>query len=175
MFLVLVHVITKTHLYNLDPLKPHFYIENWGLQGVYIIFLISALKHRCFGQKYENYQNLKTFGFLFVCFFFSCFFFFLLLKFSIYLNRRVFVMCGACVVLICFVPHLFFFWCLRRAVLRDSEESSLTFVDVILFYFFYFFFCLFFFFCCCFFLLFFFCLFVCLFFFVFFFFFFFVE
>ena len=27
-------VITKTRLYNFDPLKPHFYIvKNWGLQG----------------------------------------------------------------------------------------------------------------------------------------------
>ena len=25
--------ITKTCLYNFDPLKPHFYIVNWGLQG----------------------------------------------------------------------------------------------------------------------------------------------
>ena len=57
--------ITKTHLYNFDPLKPHFYIVKLGFQGVHIIFLISAQKHR---------------------------FQFLVVKFSIYLNRRVFVM-----------------------------------------------------------------------------------
>ena len=38
--------ITKTRLYNFDPLKPHFYIVKLGLTGVYIIFLISAQKHR---------------------------------------------------------------------------------------------------------------------------------
>ena len=88
--------ITKTYLYNFDPLKPHLYIEKLGFTGVYIIFLISAQKHiswaLCeavltithslyFEQKYEKYQNSykKTFSFLMV-------------KFSIYLNRRVFVM-----------------------------------------------------------------------------------
>ena len=34
--------ITKTCLYNFDPLEPHFYIVKLGLTGVYIIFLISA-------------------------------------------------------------------------------------------------------------------------------------
>ena len=38
--------ITKTCLYNFDPLKPHFYIANLGFTGVYIIILISAQKHR---------------------------------------------------------------------------------------------------------------------------------
>ena len=33
--------ITKTCLYNFDPLKPHFYIVKLGFTGVYIIFLIS--------------------------------------------------------------------------------------------------------------------------------------
>ena len=31
--------ITKTCLYNIDPLKPHFYIVKLGFTGVYIIFL----------------------------------------------------------------------------------------------------------------------------------------
>ena len=34
--------ITKTRLYNFDPLKPHSYIVKLGFTGVYIIFLISA-------------------------------------------------------------------------------------------------------------------------------------
>ena len=34
--------ITKTCLYNVDPLKPHFYIVKVRFTGVYIIFLISA-------------------------------------------------------------------------------------------------------------------------------------
>ena len=37
-------VITKTYLYNFDPLIPHFYIVKLGFTGVYIIFLISAKK-----------------------------------------------------------------------------------------------------------------------------------
>ena len=36
--------ITKTCLYNTDPLKPHFYIVKLGFTGVYIIFVISAQK-----------------------------------------------------------------------------------------------------------------------------------
>ena len=38
--------ITKNYLYNFDPLQPHFYIVKLGFTGVYIIFLISAQKHR---------------------------------------------------------------------------------------------------------------------------------
>ena len=34
--------ITKTYLYNFDPLKPRFYIVKLGFTGVYIMFLISA-------------------------------------------------------------------------------------------------------------------------------------
>ena len=34
------YLITKTCLYNFDPLKPHFYIVKLGFTGVYIIFLI---------------------------------------------------------------------------------------------------------------------------------------
>ena len=39
--------ITKTYLYNFDPLKPHFYIVKLGFTGVYIIFLISAQNVDC--------------------------------------------------------------------------------------------------------------------------------
>ena len=39
--------ITKTCLYNFDPLKPHFYIVKLGFTGVYIIFLISAKNIDC--------------------------------------------------------------------------------------------------------------------------------
>ena len=35
-----------TGLYNFDPLKPQFYTVKQGFTGVYIIFLISAQKHR---------------------------------------------------------------------------------------------------------------------------------
>ena len=84
--------ITKTYLYNFDPLKPHFYIVKLGFTGVYIIFLISAQyidcvysleppRNLCFDQKYEKYQRFLSENFQF-----------LEVKFSIYLNRRVFVM-----------------------------------------------------------------------------------
>ena len=39
--------ITKTRLYNFDPLKPHFYIVKLGFTGVYITFLISAQNIDC--------------------------------------------------------------------------------------------------------------------------------
>ena len=42
-----IYVITKTCLYNFDPLKPHFYIVKLGFTGVYIIFVISALNIDC--------------------------------------------------------------------------------------------------------------------------------
>ena len=39
--------ITKTRLYDIDPLKPHFYIVKLGFTGVYIIFLMSAQNIYC--------------------------------------------------------------------------------------------------------------------------------
>ena len=38
----LADIITKTCLYNFDPLKPHFYTAKLGFTGVDIIFLIFA-------------------------------------------------------------------------------------------------------------------------------------
>ena len=38
--------ITKTRLYNFDPLKPHFYIIKLGFTEVYIIFSYFAKKYR---------------------------------------------------------------------------------------------------------------------------------
>ena len=82
--------ITKTCLYNFDPIRPHFYIVKLGLTGMYIIFLISTQNidcgyslepPLCFGQKYEKYQNFLSENFQF-----------LVVKFSVYLNRHVFVL-----------------------------------------------------------------------------------
>ena len=83
-------MITKTYLYNFDPLKPHFYIVNLGLQG-YILFFLFLLKNveavltstynLCFEQEYEKYQNFLFENYQV-----------LVVKFSVYLNRRVFVM-----------------------------------------------------------------------------------
>ena len=50
--------ITKTCLYHIDPLKPHFYTIKLGFTGVYIIFLISAQNHRLLSVFY-----LKIFSF----------------------------------------------------------------------------------------------------------------
>ena len=38
--LTLKECITKTYLYNFDPLKPHFYVVKLGFTGIYVIFLI---------------------------------------------------------------------------------------------------------------------------------------
>ena len=78
--------ITKTCLCNFDPLKPHFYIVKLGFKGVYIVFHISAQKHRLWvlvrtASSYEKFQD-----------FLSENFHFLVLRFSVYLNRHVFVM-----------------------------------------------------------------------------------
>ena len=43
---VVIGAITKTYLYYFEPLKPHLYIVKLGFTGVYIIFLISAQRHR---------------------------------------------------------------------------------------------------------------------------------
>ena len=37
--------ITKTCLYNVDPLKPHFYIVKLGFSEVYIIFFLFSLEN----------------------------------------------------------------------------------------------------------------------------------
>ena len=93
--------ITKTRLYNFDPLKPHFYIVKLGFTGVYIIFLISVQNIDCVyllepprrGSSNEYPQSIfwaeiwKISGF----FIWKCSIF-IVVKLSIYLNRRVFVM-----------------------------------------------------------------------------------
>ena len=92
--------ITKTRLYSFDRINPLLYSKTGIYKGIYF-FLISAQKHRlwvlvrkrlgeavltsshylCFEQKCETYQNVLSE---------NCHF--LVVKFSIYLNRRVFVM-----------------------------------------------------------------------------------
>ena len=47
LFTVSHQTITKTSLYNVNPLKPNFYIVKLGFTGVYIIFLISAHNIDC--------------------------------------------------------------------------------------------------------------------------------
>ena len=43
----LYFTITKTRLYNFDPLKPRFYKVKLGFTGVYINFLISVQNIDC--------------------------------------------------------------------------------------------------------------------------------
>ena len=93
--------ITKTYLYNFDPLKPHFYIVNLGFKRVYIIFLISAQNIYC-GYSLEpprrggsnEYQQSMFWAEVWKIleFLSENLIQFLVVKFSIYLNRRVFVM-----------------------------------------------------------------------------------
>ena len=87
----------------LTPSKPHFYVVKLGFTGVYIVILISA---SILSRDVKNirifYLNILIFFiYLFTYFFFFFFFFFFLVfvlfcfffvvKFSIYLNRHVFI------------------------------------------------------------------------------------
>ena len=76
------------------PLKPHHSIVKLGFTGVYVIFFLFLLKNidrgkavltstqnLCFEQVYDNYKNFSSESFHF-----------LVVKFSISLIRRVFVM-----------------------------------------------------------------------------------
>ena len=94
--------ITKTCLYNFDPLRPHFYIVKLGFTGVYIIFLIFAQNIDC-GYSLEpprrggsnEYPQSMLWGEIWKIsdfFFYLKIFIFLVVKFSVCLNRYVFVM-----------------------------------------------------------------------------------
>ena len=92
--------ITKTYLYNFDPLKPHFYVVKLGFTGVYTISLISAQKHRLWvlvrtasqGSSNEYLQSMFWAEIWKRSEFLSENFQFLVVKFSIYLNRPVFIL-----------------------------------------------------------------------------------
>ena len=91
-----VFTITKPCLYNYDPLKPHFYIVKLGFTGVYVVFLIYTHNIDC-GYSLEPPRRVPTIYVLsrnmkYIKVFLSEIFQFLEVKFSIYLNRFVFVM-----------------------------------------------------------------------------------
>ena len=75
-FCTVYSFITKTYLYNFDPLKPLLYSKT-GVTGVYIIFLISAQKlgeavltstHNLFFEEiYEKHQNFLSENFQEFC------------------------------------------------------------------------------------------------------------
>ena len=48
--------ITKTYLYNFDPIKPHFYIVKLRFTGVYIIFLFLLKDIDC-GYSLESHHQ----------------------------------------------------------------------------------------------------------------------
>ena len=89
----------KTRLYNFDPLKPPFYIVKLGYT-LFPLFLLKTVDCRyslepprqggsngypqsMFEHKLEKYKNVSSENFQFLA-----------VKYSIYLNRRVFVMRG---------------------------------------------------------------------------------
>ena len=92
--------ITKTYLYNFDPLKPHFYIVKLGFTGVYIIFLFSAQKHSLWyslepprwGGSNECPQSMFWAEIWKISEFLIWKISVFQVQFSIYLNRHVFVM-----------------------------------------------------------------------------------
>ena len=89
-----------TYLYNFDALKLHFYLVRVGFTGVYIIFLISAQKHRLWvlvrnalSRRFYQVPSINVLGRnMKISDFLSEHYQFLVVKFSIYLNRHVFVM-----------------------------------------------------------------------------------
>ena len=93
-------LITKTRLCNVDPLKPHFYIVKLGFTWVYISFLFLLKNIDCRyslesprrGGSNEYLQSKFWAEIWKISEFLSENFHFLVLKFSVYLNRRVFVM-----------------------------------------------------------------------------------
>ena len=95
--------VTKSYLYNFEPLKPHFYIYKnigvyrgirycsyfWSKQGFWVhIRTASARRFKRVPSTYVLSRNMKNKRFFLSDFFFI----FLVVKTSIYLNRRVFVM-----------------------------------------------------------------------------------
>ena len=94
-------VITKTCLHNFDPFKPHFYTVKLGFTGVYIIFLISAQKYRLWvlartasSRRFSRVSTLYVLSWNMKStrIFYLKIFNFFVVKFSVYLNRHVFVM-----------------------------------------------------------------------------------
>ena len=91
--------ITKTYLYNVDSLKPHFYIVKLGIQGytLFFLFLLKnidcgySLEPPCRGDSNEYTQYMFWAEIWKISEFLSEKFHFLVVKFSIYLNRHVFV------------------------------------------------------------------------------------
>ena len=77
-------IITKTCLYNADPLKPHFYIVKLGFTGLLLGEAVLTSTHNlCFWADIRKILEFLSENFNI-----------LLVNFPIYLNRPVFVMLG---------------------------------------------------------------------------------
>ena len=93
--------ITKTRLYNVDPLKPHFYIVKLEFTG-YTLFSFLLRNIDCWysleplrrGSSNEYPQSIFCAEIRKNVRIFVCNFHFLVIKFSVYL-RLVFIMFGA--------------------------------------------------------------------------------
>ena len=90
-------VITKTYLYNFDPHKPHFLYGKTGVYRAILYISYFCSKHRLWYSLEPPHRvptifvlsrNMKNIEKIYLIFFFH----FLVVKFSIYLNRHVFVM-----------------------------------------------------------------------------------
>ena len=95
-----VYHITKTYLYNFDPNKPNFYIVKLGVyRGIHYFFLFLLKNIDCGyslepprrGGSNKYPQSMFWTEIWKLSEFLSENFQFLMVKFSIYLNRRVFV------------------------------------------------------------------------------------
>ena len=111
---LVIPYITRTCLYNVDPLEPRFYIVKLGFTGVYIIFLFPLKNIDCGyslepprrGGSNEYPQSMFRAEIWKISEFLSENFHFLVVKFSIYLNWHVFVMFCACFGIVCSSFHL---------------------------------------------------------------------
>ena len=52
-------IVKCLYMYNVYPLKPHFYIINWGLQG-YTLFFLFLLKNIDCGYSLEPFQRVGS-------------------------------------------------------------------------------------------------------------------
>ena len=123
-YLSFLKLVTKTCLYNADPLKFHFYVVRLGFTGVYIIFLFLRKNVDCgyllelplWGSSNEYPQSMfwaEVWKYQFFIWKFSVFGD---KKFSVYLSKRVFIMWNLVQVI---TPILFWMSCEWISV-RDS-------------------------------------------------------
>ena len=90
---IFYYLIMKTYLYNFDPIKPHFYIVKLRFIGVFILFSYFCSKAYIVSIRYPQSMLLSRNMKKYKNFLSENFHFFIGGKISVYLKRRVFVMC----------------------------------------------------------------------------------